>query len=101
MSAIINPAELRTARHSFDAQHMEATLDAITMLRAFQGARRLARRKRDRNWIFAMEMFGIGSTYAWGMCNRMGIDPDGFTADPLPHPAGIPVRRVPTPETEG
>lgn len=70
-----------------EADRMAAALDRITMLRAFQGARRLAKRNRDRNWVFATEMFGLGSTYAWGMCVRMGIDPDAFSADPLPAPA--------------
>jgi hypothetical protein len=68
-------------------EHMNATLDRLTMLRAFQGARRLAKRKRDPNWVFAMEMFGLGSTYAWAMCERMGVDPDSTSADQKPSPA--------------
>ena len=67
-----------------EAERMDAALDRLTMLRAFQGARRLAKRKRDPNWVFAMEMFGLGSTYAWGMCKRMGLDPDSTSAEP-PH----------------
>ncbi|KQP52969.1 hypothetical protein ASF34_00940 [Methylobacterium sp. Leaf106] len=63
---------------------MEKKLDSLTMLRAFQGARRLAKRKRDPNWVFAVEMFGLGSTYAWAMCKRMGVDPDSTSAAPLP-----------------
>lgn len=63
------------------AATMRIALDNITMLRAFQGARRLAKRKRDPNWVFAMEMFGLGSTYAWGMCERMGVDPDSTSAE--------------------
>lgn len=60
---------------------MNATLDKLTMLKAFQGARRLAKRKRDPNWVFAMELFGLGSTYAWGMCKRIGVDPDSTSAE--------------------
>ncbi|SFF17190.1 hypothetical protein [Methylobacterium sp. yr596] len=67
-----------------EAEQMHATLDRLTMLRAFQGARRLAKRKRDPNWVFAMEMFGLGSTYAWAMCKRMGLDPDSTSADQQP-----------------
>lgn len=64
-----------------ETEHMNAKLDRLTMLSAFQGARRLAKRKRDPNWVFAMELFGLGSTYAWAMCKRMGVDPDSTSAE--------------------
>lgn len=87
-------ADLHTrlyAEAAREVERMNATLDRLTMLRAFQGARRLARRKRDPNWVFAMEMFGLGSTYAWAMCERMGVDPDSTSADPRPSPASSPI----------
>jgi hypothetical protein len=46
-------------------------------------ARRICgeRFKRLPNWSLAMEIFGLGSTWAWALCERIGVDPDGRTMD--------------------
>ena len=71
-----------------EAEHMEARLSApIDPFIVFANARRLAKRKRDKNWVFAGDLFGLGSTYAYAMCRRLGLDPEGTTATralPLP-----------------
>lgn len=38
-------------------------------------AHRIARRKSDPAWAFAMELFGVGSTVARHLCVFAGIDP--------------------------
>ena len=44
-------------------------------------ARRICKRRYQRvpNWSLAMEAFGLGSTWARALCERIGIDPDGRT----------------------
>ncbi len=63
-----------------------ATLDAITHRTAFANARRMANKnfRRQPNWVFAMDLYDLGSTYAWAMCERMGLDPEAKTATPYP-----------------
>lgn len=63
---------------------MQATFDSITHRRIMAAARDMAARqyKRLPNWAFAMELFGLGSTYAWVLCERMGINPDAMTLTP-------------------
>ncbi len=48
-------------------------------------ARRICKRRYQRspNWVLAMEAFGLGSTWAWALCERIGIDPDGRTMGPF------------------
>lgn len=47
-------------------------------------ARRICKRsfQRSPNWVLAMEAFGLGSTWAWALCERIGVDPDGLTMTP-------------------
>lgn len=61
---------------------MARDLAAITRRRIFANARALAGRqfKRVPNWAFAKDLFGVGSTYAWALCEEMGIDGDACTA---------------------
>lgn len=44
-------------------------------------ARRICaqKHKRQPNWVLAMDAFGLGSTWAWALCKRVGVDPDGLT----------------------
>lgn len=46
----------------------------------FANARRICKRQYQRtpNWSLAMEIFGLGSTWAYALCRRIGADPDGF-----------------------
>lgn len=57
--------------------------DPIRLRVMMSGARRIAKReyKFKPNWSLAMEVFGVGSTYAWKICDRAGIDPDGVSAE--------------------
>lgn len=57
---------------------MNETLDAIDPRRAFMNARRICKRQYQRspNWVLAMELFGLGSTYSFALCRRFGIDPE-------------------------
>ena len=63
---------------------MEATLDALDQRRIFVSARRMSARKHSRspNWVFAMDLYCLGSTYAFAMCRRLGLDPDSAKVDP-------------------
>lgn len=38
--------------------------------------RRVVKKTRMPNWVLAMETFGFGSTSAWEMCGRIGLDPE-------------------------
>lgn len=44
-------------------------------------ARRICKRDYQRlpNWALAMDIFGLGSTWARALCQRVGVDPDGRT----------------------
>ena len=72
------------------SEKMTERLAQITRREMFARARKMLARKyaREPNWVVAMAMLGVGSTYAWEACREMGIDPDGTTAtiwsDPLP-----------------
>lgn len=54
----------------------------------FANARRVCaqRYRRLPNWSLAMEVFGLGSTWAWALCERIGVDPDGRTMTAHPRP---------------
>lgn len=34
------------------------------------------RRRSTPRWIVVMETFVLGSTFAWQLCHRFGLDPD-------------------------
>lgn len=74
-----------------EAEHMQAAFDRITHRRMMYAARQMSARQHRRlpNWSFAMDLFGLGSTYAWHVCLRMGIDPDATTLTPWPDPVPI------------
>lgn len=67
-----------------EEEAMASCFAKITRRITFENARRMAatRHKREPNWVFAMELFGLGSTYAWAMCLDMGIDPDAKSVSP-------------------
>lgn len=72
-----------TQPRSIEQDDMAACFARITFLRMFAAARRMAsaRRSKDPNWVFAMEFFALGSTFAWHMCLQMWIDPDARSAE--------------------
>lgn len=49
--------------------------------RVFLQARKMLRPSRTYgkmpNWVFAMELYGMGRTYSYRLCSDMGLDPDG------------------------
>jgi hypothetical protein len=51
----------------------------LTPYFAIRNARRLLSRRyaKSPNWVLAMEIFGLGSTYASRLCRDNGLDPDG------------------------
>lgn len=67
---------------------VERTIDnpMVSERTVLANARRLmAQRYRQLpNWALAMEVFGLGSTWAWALCERIGVDPDGRTMNPHP-----------------
>ncbi|MEI9428679.1 hypothetical protein [Mesorhizobium sp. Cs1299R1N3] len=67
-----------------EQERMNATLNAISLRIIFANARRMVRGTRGRqpNWALARDLFGLGSTYATALCRRIGVNPDGFSADP-------------------
>lgn len=73
-----------------ERERMEAKLASITRREIFARARGMLAQKhrRDPNWVVAMELFGLGSTFAWGICLEMGIDPDATTASIWPETKG-------------
>lgn len=73
-----------------EISRMYRTLDNLSMLTAFRNARRICARKyqRSQNWVLAMELFGLGSTYAYAMCRRIGVDPESCSAAPVSSPEG-------------
>lgn len=44
-----------------------------------RGARRIAavKYRKSPNWVIAMELYGLGSTFARHLCLEHGVDPDG------------------------
>lgn len=63
------------ARVSSLPQNLQDAIHADVLL---ANARRIASRKYQGqpNWVVAMEVFGLGSTYAFKLCHSLGIDPD-------------------------
>lgn len=69
--------------HEAEERRLRETLDGITRRDVFVVARQMAatKHKQSPNWVFAMHLYRLGSTYARAICTEMGIDPDAKTAD--------------------
>lgn len=52
--------------------------DAIHMNIVLANARRMASRRYgdQANWVIAMNVFGLGSSYAFELCRVLGLDPE-------------------------
>lgn len=48
--------------------------DEELLRRAVTNARK--GREYQPRWVAVMDSFMLGSTYAWQLCNRFGLDPD-------------------------
>lgn len=64
-----------------DRARMNADLDRLMdphFRCAIINARRISgtKFKKAANWVLAMEVLGLGSTYAWFLCERHGLDPE-------------------------
>lgn len=62
-----------------EAEYFKAILQDKTPDILIKAARRMApkyRRNRDPNWVIAMNLFGVGSTFGWWICAEYGLDPD-------------------------
>lgn len=63
-----------------ETERMNQTIAAKSsdVFAVMAGARRVCKREYQRspNWVLAMELFGLGNTYAHEICRRNGIDPD-------------------------
>lgn len=74
-------ARLTKARDDFDVV-MDNLSDPIRLRVMIGGVRQICNResKRKPNWVLAMSIFGVGSTYARRICARAGINPDALVA---------------------
>jgi hypothetical protein len=76
---------LHTARRDPETEEsrLRETLAAISRREVFVVARQMAATKHrgSPNWVFAMHLYRLGSTYARAICMEMGLDPDGKTVD--------------------
>jgi hypothetical protein len=66
-----------TDRHFAPAQDdtVFSISDADLIKRAVKSARPRNRYEAPR-WAAVMDAFGLGSTFAWQLCERFGLDPD-------------------------
>ncbi len=72
-------------KHARALANMNEVLDArqANHRRVFASARRVSRAMFNgaSNWSFAMELYGLGSNYAYAMCERIGVDPERSVVD--------------------
>jgi len=72
-----------------DYERYRADMAGKTPRQILANVRRLLPRYKAKtlNWVLAMEVYGVGSSFAHEICEEHGIDPDGITIDPFaPHP---------------
>lgn len=66
-----------------EVERMNRTIEAATVdvFTVMARARTICKREYQRspNWVLAMELFGLGSTYAHELCRRYEIEPDART----------------------
>jgi hypothetical protein len=65
-----------------EARFREA-MAAVTPRHIMARARsiRAQKMKREPNWVLAMSLFSLGSTFAWMLCREQDIDPEGLTVN--------------------
>lgn len=73
----------RPDRVESDIDRLDRTLGRLNMRDVFLAARKVSKLdlRKKPNWVFAMDLFQLGSTYSAEMCHRMGLDPDGVGAN--------------------
>jgi hypothetical protein len=57
------------------------TISNKTHADIIKNARRMMpkyKRKSTANWVIAMHLFSVGSTYGWRICKDARIDPDAY-----------------------
>lgn len=55
---------------------VESIPDAELLRRAVVQARAHRSRGYQPRWVAVMDCFQLGSTYAWQLCERFGLNPD-------------------------
>lgn len=81
---VLRPAPHRTVAPQqsptdLAAQHYQATVaNRIQPAGVIPRVRRIAGRRHAKkpNWVLAMDIFCVGSNYAWGICRDAGLDPE-------------------------
>ena len=78
-------------RVSQEQLRFEETMRSKTPRQILANARRIAcrRLKRAPNWVLAMDVFAVGSTYAHWICKDAGIDPDSTKTTAFPVEAKV------------
>lgn len=66
---------------------LEEAMRSKTPRQVLANVRRLyTGRRRIPNWALAMEVYGVGSTYGYWICQENGIDPDAYKLSAFDHP---------------
>jgi len=62
-----------------DDHFRETVVSRVKPALVLRNVRRIAslHMRAKPNWVLAMEVFGLGSTYATRLCVEAGINPDG------------------------
>jgi len=61
-----------------EARYRETMTDRIKPANVIPRARAIAGRRHSKkpNWVLAMDIYCVGSSYAWGICRDSGLDPE-------------------------
>lgn len=77
------------AHQTTDELRLIAAIGRVSHRQIMARARDLAAPsyRGDPNWSFAMHLFGLSAFHSKFICERMGIDPEGYEV--LPHPESL------------
>lgn len=61
-----------------DARYRATVADRIQPAGVIPRVRSIAGRRHAKkpNWVLAMDIYCVGSNYAWGICRDAGLDPE-------------------------
>lgn len=68
------PQHFRPKRYRTDI--VDSIPDSELLKRAVRNARSRSRRGYHTRWQAVMDVFALGSTFAWQLCTRYGLDPE-------------------------
>ncbi|MCZ7861518.1 hypothetical protein O9X98_08910 [Agrobacterium salinitolerans] len=66
-----------------ETRRFNQTMREKTPREILAAVRRLMPRNKQPNWSLAMDVFCVGSTYGYWICEEAGIDPDAKTLTPF------------------